>query len=78
MTHRSIGEIGEPHVAVLKALRSRDPSVPKPRSAGIEEPGEWIREAVRKEELKAEEQRAAASHAVGTHCFRRPISPKAL
>jgi DNA-binding GntR family transcriptional regulator len=61
MTHRSMREIGERHVAVLDALRSRDPLVAEAAMRRhIEEPGEWIREAVRQEELKAAEQRAAA------------------
>ena len=56
MTHRSMGEIGERHVAVLEALRSRDPLVAEAAMRRhIEEPGEWIREAVRKDELKARE-----------------------
>jgi DNA-binding GntR family transcriptional regulator len=60
MTHRSMKEIGERHVTVLEALRSRDPQ--KAEAAmrrHIEEPGEWIREAVRKEEEKAAEQRGS-------------------
>jgi DNA-binding FadR family transcriptional regulator len=60
MTHRSMEEIGERHVAVLEALRSRDPLVAEAAMRRhIEEPGEWIREAVRQEELKADKQRAA-------------------
>lgn len=51
MTHRSMSEIGERHVAVLEALRSRDPLVAETAMRRhIEEPGEWIREAARKEE----------------------------
>ncbi len=64
MTHRSMAEIGERHVAVLEALRTRDPH--RAESAmrrHIEEPGEWIREAVRQEELKAAESRAAGEPA---------------
>jgi DNA-binding GntR family transcriptional regulator len=61
MTHRSMFEIGERHVAVLDALRSRDPLVAEAAMRRhIEEPGEWIREALRKEKEKADELRAAA------------------
>jgi DNA-binding GntR family transcriptional regulator len=61
MTHRSMGEIGERHVAVLEALRSRNPLVAEiTMRRHIEEPGEWIREALRTKELKAEELRANA------------------
>jgi DNA-binding GntR family transcriptional regulator len=66
MTHRSMGEIGERHVVVLEALRSRDPlAAETAMRRHIEEPGEWIREAVRQKELKAEEDRAAADPATG-------------
>ena len=65
MTHRSMFEIGERHVAVLDALRSRDPLVAEAAMRRhIEEPGEWIREAVRKEKEKADELRAAADTVV--------------
>jgi DNA-binding GntR family transcriptional regulator len=67
MTHRSMKEIGERHVTVLEALRSRDPQ--KAEAAmrrHIEEPGEWIREAVRQEEEKAAEQRASGEPGAGT------------
>lgn len=50
LTHRSMSEIGERHVAVLEALRSHDP--PRAEEAmrrHIEEPGEWIREALQNE-----------------------------
>lgn len=64
MTHRSMGEIGERHVVVLEALRSRDPvAAETAMRRHIEEPGEWIREAVRQKELKAEELRATAEPA---------------
>ncbi|MEZ5284885.1 MAG: GntR family transcriptional regulator [Vicinamibacterales bacterium] len=54
MTHRSMSEIGERHVAVLDALRSRDPlRAENAMRRHIEEPGEWIREAVRKEQEQA-------------------------
>jgi DNA-binding GntR family transcriptional regulator len=50
MTHRSMFEIGERHVPVLEALRSRDPALAEAAMRKhIEEPGDWIREAVRKE-----------------------------
>jgi DNA-binding GntR family transcriptional regulator len=65
MTHRSMFEIGERHVAVLDALRSRDPLLAEvTMRRHIEEPGEWIREAVRKEKEKADELRAAADPVV--------------
>lgn len=65
MTHRSMFEIGERHVAVLEALRSRDPLVAEAAMrTHIEEPGEWIREAVQKEKQNAEEARGAAETAV--------------
>ncbi len=61
MTHRSMFEIGERHVAVLEALRSRDPLAAEAvMRRHIEEPGDWIREAVRQNEQKAEELRALA------------------
>ena len=64
MTHRSMFEIGERHVAVLEALRSRDPLVAEAAMRKhIEEPGEWIREAVEKEKQKAVELRATAETA---------------
>jgi DNA-binding GntR family transcriptional regulator len=60
-THRSLGEMGERHAAVLAALRSRDPLVAEAAMRKhIEEPADWIREAVRTEELKTEEPGAAA------------------
>jgi len=54
MTHRSMVEIGERHVPVLDALRSRDPvRAEHAMRRHIEEPGEWIREAVRREKEQA-------------------------
>ena len=65
MTHRSMGEIRERHVPVLEALRSRDPLLAEAAMRRhIEEPGEWIRDAVRKDELKAQEPSATAAPAV--------------
>lgn len=62
MTHRSMFEIGERHVAVLDALRSRDPHVAEEAMRRhIEEPGEWIRQAVLQEKQKAEAARAAGA-----------------
>jgi len=62
MTHRSMFEIGERHVAVLEAMRSRDPLIAEAAMRKhIEEPGDWIRDAVRKEKLQAEEAGAAAT-----------------
>lgn len=64
MTHRSMFEIGERHVPVLEALRSRDPQrAEAAMRKHIEEPGDWIRDAVRKEKQKAEESRAAGEPA---------------
>ena len=49
-------------MAVLEALRSRDPlAAESAMRRHIEEPGEWIREAVRKEELKAVDPPARAT-----------------
>jgi DNA-binding GntR family transcriptional regulator len=46
MTHRSLHEISERHVAVLDALRARDPVAAEAAIRHhIEEPGEWIRAA---------------------------------
>jgi len=46
MTHRSLAEIGERHVAVLDALRAHDPGrAESAMRAHIEEPGNWIRNA---------------------------------
>lgn len=67
MTHRSMAEIGERHVAVLDALRSRNPLVAEAAMRRhIEEPGEWIREAVRQEELTSPERRAKTEPATET------------
>jgi DNA-binding GntR family transcriptional regulator len=47
LTHRSMTEIGERHVAVLEALRARDPiRAEAEMRRHIEEPGDWIRDAV--------------------------------
>ncbi len=47
MTNRSLQEIGERHVPVLAALRSRDPHrAEAAMRAHIEEPGEWIANAL--------------------------------
>ena len=54
ITHRSLHEIAERHVAVLEALRSGDPD--RAESAirrHIEEPGEWARSAHQQQELAA-------------------------
>jgi DNA-binding GntR family transcriptional regulator len=46
VTHRSLHEIAERHVAVLTALRTRDPVRAEAEiRRHIEEPGEWIRAA---------------------------------
>lgn len=66
MTHRSMFEIGERHVAVLEALRSRDPLVAEAAMRKhIEEPGDWIRDAVRQEKLQAEEAGTTAAAVAG-------------
>lgn len=58
-THRSLFEIGERHVLVLDALRSRDPLLAEAAMRRhIEEPGEWIRNAA-----TAEAEAAAAAAA---------------
>jgi DNA-binding GntR family transcriptional regulator len=50
ITHRSLAEIGERHVPVLEALRSRDPAAAEAAMRRhIEEPGDWIRAAVQQE-----------------------------
>jgi DNA-binding GntR family transcriptional regulator len=47
LTHRSLDEIGERHVPVLEALRARDPNLAETAMRRhIEEPGDWIRDAV--------------------------------
>ena len=47
LTHRSLLEIGERHVPVLDALRTRDPNLAEAAMRRhIEEPGEWIRDAI--------------------------------
>src|SRR6185503_1996106 len=46
ITHRSLDEIAERHVAVLEALRSGDPDRAEAAiRRHIEEPGVWIRSA---------------------------------
>jgi DNA-binding GntR family transcriptional regulator len=60
MTLRSVHEIAERHVAVLTALRARDPVRAEAEiRRHIEEPGEWIRAAAR-------EATAAAVAGLGT------------
>jgi DNA-binding GntR family transcriptional regulator len=54
ITHRSLAEIGERHVPVLEALRSRDPAAAEAAMRRhIEEPGDWIRAAVQQERAGA-------------------------
>jgi DNA-binding GntR family transcriptional regulator len=61
MTHRSMGEIGERHLVVLEALRSRDPlAAETAMRRHIEEPGEWIRNAVLNKELQEQALKAGA------------------
>ena len=51
ITHRSLHEIAERHVAVLDALRSGDPDRAEAAvRRHIEEPGEWIRSAHEQEQ----------------------------
>jgi DNA-binding GntR family transcriptional regulator len=51
ITHRSLHEIAERHVAVLDALRSGDPDrAERAIRRHIEEPGEWIRSAHEREQ----------------------------
>jgi DNA-binding GntR family transcriptional regulator len=54
ITHRSLHEIAERHVAVLDALRSGDPDRAEAAvRRHIEEPGEWIRSAHQQEQAAA-------------------------
>jgi DNA-binding GntR family transcriptional regulator len=47
LTHRTLHEIGERHVAVLEALRTGDPRRAEAEMRRhIEEPGDWIKQAV--------------------------------
>ena len=47
LTHRTLQEIGERHVPVLEALRTRDPNLAEAAMRRhIEEPGDWIRYAI--------------------------------
>lgn len=49
VTHRSLHEIAERHVAVLNALKAHDPVLAEAEiRRHIEEPGEWIRAAAKK------------------------------
>jgi DNA-binding FadR family transcriptional regulator len=64
ITHRSLHEIAERHVAVLDALRSGDPDRAEAAvRRHIEEPGEWIRSAHQQEQAartpEADEKQAA-------------------
>ena len=50
ITHRTLAEIGERHLPVLDALRSRDPLVAETAMRRhIQEPGDWIRAALEQE-----------------------------
>jgi DNA-binding GntR family transcriptional regulator len=64
LTHRSLDEIGERHVPVLEALRAHDPQLAEAAMRRhIEEPGDWIRDAIAASEKDAAgpaEQPAAA------------------
>ena len=64
ITHRSLHEIAERHVAVLEALRSGDPDRAEAAvRRHIEEPGEWIRSAHEREQAatraESDEKKAA-------------------
>jgi DNA-binding GntR family transcriptional regulator len=53
-SHRSLKEIAERHEPVLEALRARDPvGAEQAMRKHIEEPGEWMREALQQEEAEA-------------------------
>jgi len=55
VTHRSLHEITERHVPLLEALRSRDPNRAEDEiRRHIGEPGDWIREAARLAQERAE------------------------
>jgi DNA-binding GntR family transcriptional regulator len=59
MTHRSLHEISERHVAVLDALRTRDPVLAEAAIRHhIEEPGRWILAAGTRERDKSMKQQA--------------------
>ena len=54
LTHRTLQEIGERHLAVLEALGSRDPDRSEAAMRRhIEEPGEWIANAIKQGETAA-------------------------
>jgi DNA-binding GntR family transcriptional regulator len=64
ITHRSLHEIAERHVAVVEALRSGDPDRAEAAvRRHIEEPGEWIRSAHQQEQAatppESDEEQAA-------------------
>ena len=62
LTHRSLQEIGERHVPVLDALRARDPKrAEAAMRQHIEEPGEWIRDALASKALAASGEPPASS-----------------
>jgi DNA-binding GntR family transcriptional regulator len=62
LTHRSLTDIAERHVAVVEALRSRDPDRAEAEiRRHIEEPGEWIRSA---NQQQPESQTTSAKGAV--------------
>ena len=59
LTHRSLHEIGERHTPVLEALRARDPQLAEATMRRhIEEPGDWIRDAVAAAADAAEAEKA--------------------
>ena len=60
MTHRSMGRLGNA-TWCTEALRSRDPlAAETAMRRHIEEPGEWIRNAVRNKELQEQALKASA------------------
>jgi DNA-binding GntR family transcriptional regulator len=62
LTHRSPEEIGERHVPVLEALRARDPELAEAAMRRhIEEPGDWIRDAVMEKAVAAAPEAAPST-----------------
>jgi DNA-binding GntR family transcriptional regulator len=66
ITHRSLSEIGERHVPVLEALRSRNPELAEAAMRRhIEEPGDWIRDALRRGSPEPEDVAPVGREAAG-------------
>jgi DNA-binding GntR family transcriptional regulator len=69
MTHRTLQEIGERHMPVLEALRARDPiKAEAAMTAHIEEPGDWIKNAINKN--PTDKHSEASSNAKGVRSAR--------